>query len=93
MAADVEQEVLVAGAADAADVDRVLLDNKDRRRFLGQAIGRCQAGRPGADDENVDNASATGLFAGKWHAPVAVLTGPYVVHSVPTPQRPASVRD
>ena len=94
VAADVEQEAIVPDrAADSTDVVRVLLNNKNGRCFLRQTIGGRQARRSRADDENVDNASASGLFAGKWHAPVAVLTGPYVVHSVPTPQRPASVRD
>ena len=53
MAADVEQEALVVdGAADAADIDRVLLDHDDRRHFLGQAIGGGETGGPRADDED-----------------------------------------
>ena len=54
MAADVEHEALVFdGAADAADIDRVLLDHDDRGVFLGQAIGGGEPGGPRADDEDV----------------------------------------
>ena len=53
MAADVEQEILVFdGAADAADIDRVALDDDDGARFLGQAIGGSEAGGPGTDHEH-----------------------------------------
>ena len=55
MAADVEQEVLVAhGAADAADIERVFLDHDDRGHFLGEAIGGGETGRPGTDHEHFD---------------------------------------
>ena len=53
MAADVEQEILVCdGAADAADIDRVALDDDDGARFLGQALGGGEAGGPGTDHEH-----------------------------------------
>ena len=53
MAADVEQEILVCdGAADAADIDRVALDDDDGARLLGQAIGGSKAGGPGTDHEH-----------------------------------------
>ena len=53
VAADVEQEALVVdGAADAADIDRVALDDEDGPRLLGQAIGGGEAGGPGADHEH-----------------------------------------
>ena len=53
MAADVEQEALVFdGAADAADIDRVPLDDDDGRVLLGQAIGGGEAGGPGTDHEH-----------------------------------------
>ena len=52
--ADVEHEAVVFDrAADAADVNRVFLDHDDRRRLLGQAVSRGEAGGPGADHENV----------------------------------------
>ena len=57
--ADVEHEAVVLdGAADAADIDRVLLDHDDRRVFLGQAVGGGEAGRPGADHEDVASCGA-----------------------------------
>ena len=53
MAADVEQEILVLdGAADAADIDRVALDDDDGARLLGQAIRGSEAGGPGTDHEH-----------------------------------------
>ena len=53
MAADVEQEVLViGGAADAADVDRIRLDDGGRDALLGEQVGGGQPSRPGADDED-----------------------------------------
>ncbi len=57
MAADIEHEVLVVhGAADAAHIDRILLDHDDRGHFSGQAIGGGQPRRSGADHEhfNID---------------------------------------
>ena len=54
VAADVEQEALVAGgAADAADIGRIGLDHGDGDALLGQQIGGGQAGGSGADDEHV----------------------------------------
>src|ERR1700742_5092025 len=53
MTANIEQEVTVPhGAADAANIMRVLLDHDDRRRFLGQAVSGRQARGAGADHEN-----------------------------------------
>ena len=47
MAADVEQEILVAHrAADAADIDRIFLDHEHRRRFPWSG-NRPRSGRPG----------------------------------------------
>ena len=63
MAADVEQIALIVdGAADAADIERIALDHDHRARFLGQAIGGGEAGGPGADHEDfgVDVAVADG---------------------------------
>src|SRR5262249_1093783 len=55
MPADVEQKILVANrAADAAHIDRILLDDEDRRPLLAQAIGGRQASRPRANDEDLD---------------------------------------
>ena len=54
VAADVEQEVLVAGgAADAADVGRIGLDHRRGDAALGQQVGGRQARRSGADHEHV----------------------------------------
>src|SRR6267154_6002596 len=54
MATNIEQEIPVPhGAADAPDIEWVFLDHDDRRRLLGQAVSRGEAGGPGADHENV----------------------------------------
>src|SRR5262252_2203310 len=55
MPTDIEQKVLVAdGAADSAHVDRIFLDDDDRRPLLAQAIGGRETGRPRADDQDLD---------------------------------------
>src|SRR6185312_830159 len=55
VATDVEVEVLVAhGAADAAHISRVALDDDDGAPFLAEAIGCGQSGRPRADDQHLD---------------------------------------
>ena len=54
MPADVEQEVAVAdGAADAADIDGVTLDDHHVAAGLGQQIAGRQARRAGADDKRL----------------------------------------
>ena len=54
MSADVEHEAVVFdGAADAADINRILLDHDDGRGLLRQAVGGGQSGRAGANDEDV----------------------------------------
>ena len=53
MAADVEQEVLVIrGAADAADIIGIGLDDRRRDALLGQQVGCGEPGRAGTDDEH-----------------------------------------
>jgi hypothetical protein len=55
VAADVEPETLMLhGAADAADIDRVLFDHSDRVTLLGEQIGGGQACRPRPDDRHVN---------------------------------------
>jgi hypothetical protein len=55
VAADIEHEVLVVhGAADAADIDRILLDHGHGRHLFGQAIGGGQTRRPGTDHQHFD---------------------------------------
>jgi hypothetical protein len=55
MPANVKHEAVVFDrAADAAHIDRILLDHGDREIGIpGEAIGGGQAGRPGADHEDV----------------------------------------
>ena len=54
VAADVEKKALIVnGAADAADIGRVGLDHGGGDLGLRQQIGRRQARRPGADDEDI----------------------------------------
>ena len=55
MAADVEQKALVVrGAADAADIGRVLLEYEDVAAVFGQGVGGGQASGACADDERFD---------------------------------------
>jgi hypothetical protein len=55
VAADIESEALMLhGAADAADIDGILLDHRHRLARLGQQVGGGQARGPGTDDGNVD---------------------------------------
>jgi hypothetical protein len=55
VAADVEQKALVVGgAADPADVLRVLLQDQHLAAGLGQLIGGGQARRAGADDQGLE---------------------------------------
>ncbi len=55
VAADVESEAVVLdGAADAADIDGILLDHRHALAGLCQEIGSGQAGRACADDGNID---------------------------------------
>ena len=55
MAADVEAEaVMLHRAADAADMDRVLLDHRDRVTELGELVGGGQPRRSRADNGDID---------------------------------------
>ena len=55
MAADVKQEALVVdGAADAADVGRILLDDVHAATGLGELVGGGEAGRACADHDGIE---------------------------------------
>ena len=45
---------MLDGAADAADLMRVFLDDGDAIARLGQQVGGGEAGRAGADDRDID---------------------------------------
>src|SRR3546814_7209037 len=54
VAADIEAEsVMLDGAADAADIIRVLFDHRDAIPLPGQQIGGGQPGGSGTDDRDV----------------------------------------
>ena len=54
MAADIEQKALVIHRpADAADVDRILLDHVNVAAGLGERVGGGESGRSGSDHKNI----------------------------------------
>ena len=55
MAADIEAVTFMLDrTADAADVARVLLDDRDLEALLGQQVAGSQPRRPRADDSHID---------------------------------------
>ena len=65
--ADVEAEaVMLHGAADPAHVHRILLDHRDAVAEPGELIGGGKAGRPRADDRDVDGLAGHGRGSGGW---------------------------
>ncbi len=62
MAANVEQEALVIdGAADAADIDRILFQDDDVPALLGQLVSGRQSRGPTANNDCFDKLRHFGL--------------------------------